>query len=239
VCLVIKGIDMKIANYLMCILVTTAFVLLFLSPFGPISDRLVPYHPIGWAGVFTFFAMILSFNHKYRETKDDFWFIVAAGFFPLLISDLYFFPIPKVFGLGMLEWAGAQFIVLSLGLVYYSQSRILKYSNLAILILFPLTGVAFLSEENAFLSPFKILPIFALVVIACSLSYYAYQQKNYLFIIGTVLNFMIANAVVVLYLITGVIAFGWEHLFMAAITDRIAIFGRILMALGGLWDSHK
>jgi len=237
--LVIKGIDMKIATYLMYILVIAAFVLLFLSPFGPISDKLVPYHPIGWSGIFTFFAMILSFSHKYGETKDNFWFIVAVGFFPLLISDLYFFPIPKFFGLGMLEWAGAQFIVFSLGFVYYSQNRMLKYSNLVILILFPLTAVAFLSEGNTFLSPFKILPLLALVVITFSLSYYAYQQGNYLFIIGTVLNFMIANAIAVIYLITGAIIFGWEHLFMAVVTDRIAIFGRILMALNGHLRSRK
>ena len=176
---------------------------------------------------------------KIRRDEDNFWFIVAAGFFPLLISDLYFFPIPKVFGLGMLEWAGVQFIVFSLGFVYHSQKRILKYSNFAILILFPLTAVAFLSEENAFLSPFRILPLLALVVITFSLSYYAYQQKNYLFMIGTVLNFMIANAIVVIYLITGAIIFGWEYLFMAVVTDRIAIFGRILMALNGQLRPRK
>lgn len=77
-----------------------------------------------------------------------------------------------------------------------------------------------------------------LVVTACSLSYYAYQQKNHLFIIGAVLNFMIANAIVVLYFVTGRIIFGWEHLFMAVVTDRIAIFGRILMALSGSLRAH-
>lgn len=231
--LITKGIDMKIADCLMCILLITAFVLLFFSPFGPIRDELVPYHPIGWAGIFTYFAMILSFSSKYSETKDNFWFIVAAGFFPLLISDLYFFPIPKFYGLGMLEWAGVQFIVFSLGFIYYTQNKILRYSNLAILILSPLTAAAFLSEENTFLSPFKILSLSVLVVTACSFSYYAYQQKNYLFIIGAVLNFMIANAIVVAYFITGRIISGWEHSFMAVVTDRIAIFGRLVMALSG------
>lgn len=153
--MVAKGISMKIINCIICILSVTALVLLFFSPFGPISDEFVPYHPIGWAGIFTYFAMILSFSSKYRDTEDNFWLIISAGFFPLLISDLYFFPIPKFYGLGMLEWAGVQFIVFSLGFIYYSQNRLLEYSNLAILILSPLTAVAFLSEENTFLSSSK------------------------------------------------------------------------------------
>ena len=237
--LVNKGMYMKIADCLMYILSIATFVLLFLSPFGPLSDKLVPYHPIGWAGIFTYFAMILSFNHKYEETKDNFWFILTAGFFPLLISDLYFFPIPMFYGLGMLEWAGLQFIVFSFGFIYYSQNRIIKYSNLAILMLSPLMAATFLFGENTFLSPFKTLFLLVLIVAAFSLSYYAHQQRNYLFIIGTVLNFMIANAIVVLYFITGRIIFGWEHLFMAVVTDRIAIFGRILMALNGYLRPRK
>jgi len=231
--LVSKEIGVEIADYLVWILLITAFVLLLFSPFGPISDEFVPYHPIGWAGIFTYFAMIWSFNRKYGETEDKFWLIVTAGFFPLLISDLYFFPIPKFYGLGMLEWAGLQFIVFSFGFIYYSQNRIIKYSNLAILMLSPLMAAAFLFGENTFLSPVKTLFLLVLIVAAFSLSYYAYQQRNYLFIIGIVLNFMIANAIVVLYFITGSIVFSWEHLFMAVVTDRIAIFGRILIALSG------
>jgi len=229
----------EIAKYLVYVLSIAAFVLLFFSPFGPINEKFIPYHPIGWAGIFTYFAMILSFNRRFEETKDNFWLIVAAGFFPLLISDLYFFPIPTFYGFGMLEWAGLQFIVFPFGFICYSQNRSLKYSNLAILMLFPLMAAAFLFGENTFLSPFKTLVLLVLVVMAFSLSYYAYQQRNYLFIVGTVLNFMIANVISVLYVITGTIVFGWEHLFMAVITDRIAIFGRILMALSGILGSHK
>ncbi len=225
--------NVEIAKYLVYVLSIAAFVLLFFTPFGPIDEKFIPFHPIGWAGIFTYFAMILSFSRKFEETKDNFWLIVTAGFFPLLISDLYFFPIPTFYGFGMLEWAGLQFIVFSLGFIYYSQDRILKYSNLAILMLFPLMAAAFLFEENTFLSPLKTLFLLVLIVAAFSLSYYAYQQKNYLFIVGTILNFMVANTIVALYLITGRIVFGWEHLFMAVVTDRIAILGRAFMGLSG------
>lgn len=237
--MIAKGIGMKIEYCLTCTLLITAFVLLLFSPFGPIRDELVPHHPIGWAGIFTYFAMILSFGRKHEETKDDFWLIVAAGFFPLLISDLYFFPIPKFLGLGMLEWAGVQFLVFSLGFIFYSPNRTLRYSNLAILMLAPLIAVAFVSREKTILSPFKILSLLVLIVTAYSLSYYAHQQKNYLFVFGAVLNFLIADAIVVIYSGTGRIVFGWEHLFMAVVTDRIAIFGRILMALSGSLPPHK
>lgn len=237
---VFKRVNVEIAKYLVYILSIAAFVLLFFTPFGPIDEKFIPYHPIGWAGIFTYFAMILSFNRKFEETKDNFWLIVTAGFFPLLISDLYFFPIPTFYGFGMLEWAGLQFIVFSLGFIYYSQERILKYSNLAIVILSPLMTAAFLFGENTFLSPFKTLFLLVLIVAAFSLSYYTYRQRNYLFIVGTVLNFIIANAIVVLYFITGRIIFGWEHLLMAVVTDRIAIFGRVLMALSAiLAHPHK
>lgn len=234
---VTKGFDMRIRYWLVCILSIIAFGLLFFSPFGPINDKFVPYHPIGWAGICTYFAMLLSFSCKYKKTKDNFWLIVTAGFFPLLISDLYFFPIPKVFGLGMLEWAGVQFIVFLLGFIIYTKLRMLRYSNLIMLILTPIIGMATLSpDENMFLTPFKILSLLFLIVTACSLSFYAFQQKNYLFIIGVVANFMIANVIVTIYFATGVIVFGWEHLFMAVITDRIAIFGRILMTLSSLFE---
>jgi len=222
---------MKIVNVVIHIFSVTALILLFFSPFGPLSDVFVPYHPIGWAGILTYLAMVLSFEYKYEETKDKFWLLLIAGFFALYISDLYFFPIPKFYWLGMLEWAGVQFIVFLLGFTIHIQNRMLKYGNLAILMLSPLTAAAFLTEENTLLGPFKIMPLLVVVVTACSFSYYGYQQRNYLFIVGTILNFMIANAIVVLYFTTGQIVFGWEHLFMAVVTDRIAILGRILMAL--------
>lgn len=224
-------ISKNITNYVVCLLLITAFVLLFFSPFGPINEELIPYHPIGWAGILTYFAMIVSFNSKYKTTEDSFWLIVAAGFFPLLISDLYFFPIPTFCGLGMLEWAGLQLPVFALGFIYYSKNRIVKYSNWAILVLSPLIAAALFLEENTFLSPFKTLAFLAVIVITYSLSHYSFQQKNYLFILGVILNFLIANFIVVLYIVTGNIIFGWEHLLMAVLTDRIAIFGRLLMAL--------
>ena len=230
---------MKLVNCAVYILSATAFVLLFFSPFGPLSDMFIPYHPIGWAGAFTYLTMVLSFGYRYKETRDKFWLILIAGFFPLFISDLYFFPIPTFYGLGMMEWAGIQFIVIPLGFVFYSQNRMLKFSNLAILILFPLIAAAFLFEGNALLSPFKILWLLVLVVTAFSLSHYAYEHNNYLFIVGTVLNFTIAGAIVAFYLTTGRVIFGWEHLFMAVVTDRIAIFGRILMALSGVVMKRK
>ncbi|MFQ6064725.1 MAG: hypothetical protein ACE5L6_04535 [Candidatus Bathyarchaeia archaeon] len=142
----------KIADYLVYVLLTGAFVLLLFSPYGPVSDEFVPYHPIGWAGILTYLGMLLSFSGKYNEVEDDFWLIVAAGFFPLLISDLYFFPIPRFFGLGMLEWAGLQFIIFPLGFIFYSRIRALRFSNLAILVLSPLIAAAILYEGNPFLS---------------------------------------------------------------------------------------
>ncbi|MFQ6064726.1 MAG: hypothetical protein ACE5L6_04540 [Candidatus Bathyarchaeia archaeon] len=42
---------------------------------------------------------------------------------------------------------------------------------------------------------------------------------------------MIAKAIVLLHFVTGRIVFGWELPFMAVVTDRIAIFGRLLMAM--------
>jgi hypothetical protein len=175
--------------------------------------------------------MVLSFDQKYRTTNDLFWLIVIAGFFPLLISDLYFFPLPRFLGLGMFEWAAFQAIVFPLGFIYYSKNKLVKYSNLAILLIFPLVATAFIFKENPILSPFRISAIPMLIVPTYSLSYYAFQQKNYLFIVGAIMNFMIANAIVVLHLATGWIAFGWSHLFMAVVTDRIAVSGKVLMAL--------
>lgn len=218
-----------------------SIILLFFSPFGPISVNYIPlYHPIGWAGIFTYLAMVLIFDQKYRATNDLFWLILIAGFFPLLISDLYFFPLPKFFGLGMHEWAGFQFIVFLVGFIYYSRNKLVKYSNLVTLLTFPLVALGIYTfKEDPILSSLGILSILILVVVACSLSYYAFQRRNYLFIVGIILNFMIANVIVSLYLATGWIAFGWSHLFMAVITDSLAIFGRVLMALSAtrLWAS--
>lgn len=221
-----------ILNCVIYALSVISIILLFFSPFGPISVNYIPYHPIGWAGIFTYLAMVLSFDQKYRATNDSFWLILIVVFFPLLISDLYFFPLPTFFGLGMLEWAGFQVIVFSLGFIYYSRNKLVKYSNLAILLISPLVAAGiFIFKENPIFRSLGILSILIVIVVTCVLSYYAFQQRNYLFIVGTILNFMIANSIVSLYLATGCIAFGWSHLFMAVVTDRIAIFGRVLMAL--------
>jgi len=45
------------------------------------------------------------------------------------------------------------------------------------------------------------------------------------------LNFIVTGLIVTLYLITGFLPFGWSQPLMAVITDRIAIFGRILMVI--------
>jgi hypothetical protein len=206
--------------------------MLFFSPFGPFDDQLIPYHPIGWAGIFIYFAMILSFKQKFKVTKDLFWFVVALGFFPLFISDLYFFPIPRLLGFGMLEWAGTQFVVFFVSFALSSRVRVLRYTNLVMLILLPVAIVVWFSpDQNGLLNAFRLVPLLFLFVTTLSLSYYSLQQRDYLFIVGTVLNFMIANVISTLYATTGSLAFGWSQLFMAVVTDRVAIFGRILMAL--------
>lgn len=94
-----------------------------------------------------------------------------------------------------------------------------------------MVAAAFIFKENPILSPFKLLSIPMLIVPTYSLSYYAFQQRNYMFIVGAIMNFMIANAIVVLHLATGWIAFGWSRLFMAVVTDRIAVSGKVLMVL--------
>jgi hypothetical protein len=213
---------------------TAAFVLLLFSPFGPISDHFIPYHPIGWAGMFVYFAMILSFNQEFERTGDVFWYVVTLGFFPLFISDLYFFPIPRFFGLGMLEWAGVQFLVFSVAFVFCSRVRFLRYVNMVMLMLVPGVAAAWLlPAQGGVLNIFRAMPLLFLFVTAFSLSYPAFLQKEYLFVVGTVLNFMVANIVSTLYVTTGFLPFGWSQQFMAVVTDRAAVFGRILMALSG------
>lgn len=213
--------------------------MLFFSPFGPISDRLIPYHPMGWAGMFTYLAMILSYDEKYEETNDVFWFIVAVGFFPMLVSDLYFFPIPKVLGFGMLEWAGTQFVVFFVYFILSSRSRALRYTNLMMLMLVPIVAVAwFFTNQWPVLCAFRAVALLFPFVTALSLSYPSFLQNEYLFIVGTFLNFVVANVISTLYATTGILAFGWSQPFMAVVTDRMAIFGRIMMALG-VSVSHK
>ena len=78
---------------------------------------------------------------------------------------------------------------------------------------------------------FRVIPLIYLVVIAVTLSYYSFFQKEYLLIVGLFLNFIVANLIATLYFSYGILLFSWSQPLMAVITDRIAIFGRILMVL--------
>jgi hypothetical protein len=62
------------------IFASLAFAMLFFSPFGPISSRFIPFHPMGWAGIFLFLAMLTYFSQRYQESKDVFWFILVLVF---------------------------------------------------------------------------------------------------------------------------------------------------------------
>jgi hypothetical protein len=77
-----------------------------------------------------------------------------------------------------------------------------------------------------------------LSVVGVSLSYYAFLRKEYLVIVGVVLNFMVANTIVGLYVVSGILPFGWTQPFMAVVTDRIATFGRLLLvfSLPMMWE---
>ena len=143
-----------------------------------------------------------------------------------------FFPIPKMLGFGMLEWAGAQFVVFFVCFILSSRVRALKYSNLVMLMLVPLVaGAWFLPHQWPSLGALMaVAPLFPFIT-ALSLSYPSFLHKEYLFIVGTVLNFIVANSISTLYATTGILAFSWSQPFMAVVTDRMAIFGRILMAL--------
>jgi hypothetical membrane protein len=79
-----------------------------------------PFHPIGWAGIFIYLAMLICYSQKYEKTKDAFWLILALVFLPNLISDLYFFTVPKFMGLGMAEWMGVLNFVFFTCMVYFS-----------------------------------------------------------------------------------------------------------------------
>ena len=59
-----------------------------------------------------------------------------------------------------------------------------------------------------------------------------FLAQRILLIAGIFLNFIITGLIVTLYLINGFLPFGWSQPLMAVITDRIAIFGGILMVVG-------
>jgi len=221
----------KIQSVLVLVFAALAFAMLLFSPFGPISSSLIPFHPIGWAGIIVFLAMVTYYSQRYQESKDNFWFILALMFFPVLISDLYFFPIPEIMGFGMAGWMGVQVAVCFVCFAIMSKVKVLRYSNLSMLLLFPIAVVLYIFPQLGLSAILLILSFMFVVVIAVTLSYYAFLYKEYLLILGVILNFLVSVPIPNLYIITGFLPFGWTQPLMAVITDRIAIFGRILMVL--------
>ena len=208
-----------------------SFSMVFFSPFGPIESSFIPFHPMGWSGIFVFLAMLCAYSQQYQRTKDTFWFILVLMFFPVLLSDLYFFPIPPVMGFGMGEWMGVQVLVCFVCFAAVSKIKTVKYSNLGMLLLLPLAGVSYFFPTLG-MSTFLIATSYVFgVVISATLSYYAYQRKEYILIVGAILNFLVSIPIPMLYIAAGIIPFGWTQPLMAVITDRIAIFGRILMVV--------
>jgi hypothetical protein len=218
-------------SVLVLIFAALAFAMILFSPFGPISSSLIPFHPMGWAGIFVFLAMVTRYSQKYQETKDNFWFILALMFFPVLISDLYFFPIPEIMGFGMAGWMGVQVAICFVCFAVVSKVKVLRYSNLSMLLLLPIAAVLYIFPQLGLSAILLILSFMFVVVIAVSLSYYAFLYKEYLLILGVILNFLVSLPIPNLYIITGFLPFGWTQPLTAVVTDRIAIFGRILMVL--------
>ena len=70
-----------------------------------------------------------------------------------------------------------------------------------------------------------------MITITVTLAYYAYQRTEYLMIVGLVLNFIFTGLNIGLYATNGILLFGWSQPLMAIVTDRVSIFGRILMTL--------
>lgn len=221
-------------SVIVLIFAALTFAMLLFSPFGPISSNLIPFHPIGWGTIFIYAAMLLCYSQKYEKSKDAFWFILALTFFPLLISNMYFFPIPEFLGFGMFEWGGIQIVVSFICLVIFSKIKILRFTNLFMLILFPAFAAWYKFPELVPSVLRFLLPLYlvgTVVVVAISFSYYSYLRKEYLLIVGIILNFIVTGSIVTLYLVTGFLPFGWNQPLMAVITDRIALFGIILMVL--------
>jgi hypothetical protein len=188
--------------------------------------------------------MVCAYSHKYQRTKDTFWFILALMFFPVLLSDLYFFPIPLVLGFGMAEWMGVQSLITFVCFTIMSKVKVLRYSNLGMLIILPVSGIAYLFPKLG-LSAFLMATAYLFgVVVAATLSYYGYKRKEYFLIVGAILNFLVSMPIPMMYISAGYIPFGWDQPMMAVVTDRIAIFGRILMvvswpALMAFWAKYR
>lgn len=219
-----------------------AFAMLFFSSFGPINSKFIPFNPMGWAGIFVYLAMITCYSQKYVVSNDNFWLILTLMFFPVLISDSYFFPIPTIFGFGMdmSAWMGVQVAVCFICFAVASKVKVLKYTNLSMLLLLPVAAMLYAFPQQGLPTAILVVLSFAFeVVITATLSYYAYSRKEYILIIGVVLNFLVSIPIPNLYVITGIIPFGWNQPFMAVVTDRIALFGRFLMVLGPLINAVK
>ena len=227
----IKLQKFNVQSILVLIFAALAFAMIFFSPFGPINSSFIPFHPIGWAGIFVYLAMVTGYSQKYQKSKDDFWFILALIFFPLTISNLYFFPIPEFLGLGMFGWGVVMIAVCFICFVIFSKVKIFKYSNLLMLMLFPLFVAVWKFPQLGVPSAFSFLALLFIIVVTVTLSYYSFLRKEYLLIAGIFLNFIVTGLIVTLYLISGFLPFGWSQPLMAVITDRIAIFGGILMVL--------
>jgi hypothetical protein len=219
------------SSFLTLIFAALAFAMIFFSPFGPIDSSFLPFHPIGWAGIFVYLAMVTCYSQKYQKSQDNFWFILALVFFPLTISNLYFFPIPEFLGLGMFGWGVVMIAVCFVCFAIFSKVKILKYTNLLMLTLFPLFVAVWKFPQLGVPSAFSFLALLFIIVVTVTLSYYSFLRKEYLLIVGIFLNFIVTGLIVTLYLITGFLPFGWSQPLMAVITDRIAIFGGILMVL--------
>jgi hypothetical protein len=149
----------KIQSVLVFVFAALAFAMLFFSPFGPISRNFIPFHPMVGQEIFVFLALVTCYSQKYRESKDNFWFILALMFFSVLISDLYFFPMPEIMGFGMAEWMGVQLLVCFVCFAVASKVKVIKYSHMAILLLFPPAVAMYIFPQSALSIPLLSLSI--------------------------------------------------------------------------------
>jgi len=59
----------KIQSVLVLVFAALAFAMLLFSPFGPVSSSLIPFHPMGWAGIFVFLAMLPTIVKDIRNQR--------------------------------------------------------------------------------------------------------------------------------------------------------------------------
>ncbi len=82
----VKPSKFSVSSVLTLIFAALAFVMIFFSPFGPISSRFIPFHPIGWAGIFVYLAMVSCYSQKYEKSKDD---VLVYFSFDILSSNYF------------------------------------------------------------------------------------------------------------------------------------------------------